>query len=251
MTIYRMYTLADFARIEKTYRGVLPSVVKQRIQTMCKSVGAQPVFSVMVQNKSTLQDAIREINKLTDTNRAIQTPLILEIVSQIDVMSFAEVFFTIVGKNPFCSKTYATLFVQLQTNWEVFTNIFESKYTEYLDSFDRIVAVEQDDYDLFCEWKASNDQRRTFTLFLIHITELHAVPITFYDRSVKLILERIEKLLDHQDKDVMNELVENLFLLKPKNEEYKKTIEKWTTMKPTDHVGLSYKIIFRLMDVLK
>ena len=245
-----MYTLADFAQIEKTYRYILPSVVKQQIQVMCKSVGAQPVFSVMVQNKSSLQDAIREINKLTDTNCHVQTPIILEIVSQIDVMEFADIFFTIVGKNPFCSKTYATLFVKLQSNWCVFAEIFESKYKEYVESFDQMVSVEQDNYDLFCEWKASNDRRRTFTLFLVHATELQAISTSYYDRTIQLIVSRIEQLLDYQDKDAMNELVENLFLLKPKGECVKK-ITSWTTMKPSGHVGLSYKIIFRLMDILK
>jgi hypothetical protein len=245
-----MYTLADFAKIEKNNRFVLPSVVKQQIQVMCKSVGAQPVFSVMVQNKSSLQDAIREINKLTDTNCSVQTPIILEIVSHIDVVEFADIFFTIVGKNPFCSKTYATLFDKLQSNWIVFAEIFETKYTEYVESFDKMVSVEQDNYDLFCEWKASNDRRRTFTLFLVHATELHTIPPSFYDRTVQLMIDRIEKLLDCQDKDAMNELVENLFLLKPKGE-CVKTIASWTTMKPSDHIGLSYKIIFRFMDILK
>ena len=96
-----MYTLADFAKIEKTYRDVLPLSVKQCIQGMCKSVGAQPVFTVMVQTKTSLQDAIREINKLTDTNCETQTPIILEIVSQVDLREFADIFFTMVEKNAF------------------------------------------------------------------------------------------------------------------------------------------------------
>ena len=246
-----MYTLADFAKIEKTYREVLPTSVKQCIQTMCKSVGAQPVFTVMVQNKSSIQDAIREINKLTDTNCEIQTPLIVEIVSQIDLCEFADVFFTMIGKNAFCSKTYATLFAHLQTRWTLFTEVFETKYREYMDSFHSIESVDQENYDLFCEWKASNDKRRTFTLFLVHATEMKALPASFYNETIQLIMDRIEALSDSKDKDSMNEMVENLFLLKPKDEKWVKQIAQWTKLKPSDHIGFSYKIIFRLMDILK
>jgi len=246
-----MYTLADFAKIEKTHRDVLPTSVKQCIQTMCKSVGAQPVFTVMVQNKSSLQDAIREINKLTDTNCDIQTPLILEIVSQIDLQEFVEVFFTMIEKNAFCSKTYATLFAHLQSQWSLFTEIFEKKYRGYVETFHKIVSVDQEDYDLFCEWKALNDKRRTFTLFLVHVTEMKAVPEYFYSDTIQIIMDRIGGLMDSEDKDSMNEMVENLFLLKPKEEKLVNQITQWTNLKPSQHIGLSYKIIFRLMDILK
>ena len=244
-----MYTLADFARIEKTYRDVLPMSVKQCIQGMCKSVGAQPVFTVMVQNKSSMQDAIREINKLTDTNCDVQTPVILEIVSQVDLREFADIFFTMVEKNAFCSKTYATLFQRLQSRWELFTEIFDTKYNAYIDTFHKIVSVDPEDYDLFCEWKALNDKRRTFTLFLVHATEMRSIPDSYYRDTIRIIMERITALIDSHDKDSMNEMVENLFLLKPKEEHAQ--ITEWTKLKPSDHVGLSYKIIFRLMDILK
>jgi hypothetical protein len=246
-----MYALADFAKIEKTYRDVLPMSVKQQIQNMCKIVGAQPVFTVMVQNKTSLQDAIREINKLTDTNCETQTPLIIEIVSQIDLRAFADVFFMMIEKNAFCSKTYATLFGHLQGRWSLFTEIFETKYREYVETFHTIVSVDQENYDLFCEWKASNDRRRTFTLFLVHATELKSIPVSFYHDTIQLIMDRIELLMDSHDKDSMNEMVENLFLLKPKDEVRVKQITHWTKLNPSDHIGFSYKIIFRLMDILK
>ena len=246
-----MYTLADFAKIGKTYRDVLPLSVKQQIQAMCKSVGAQPVFTVMVQSKTSMQDAIREINKLTDTNCDIQTPLILDIVAQVDLRAFADVFFVMVGKNAFCSKTYATLFAQLQSRWSVFTEIFEEKYKEYVESFQHIVSVDPEDYDAFCDWKAANDKRRTFTLFLVHVTEMHAIPASFYTDTVQRMMDRIHSLIDQLDKDQMNEMVENLYLLKPREEIWVNQIRQWTTMKPSDHVGFSYKIIFRLMDILK
>ncbi len=246
-----MYTLADFARIEKKCNDVLPIEVKQRIYSMCKVVGAQPVFTIMVQNKSSLQDAIREINKLTDTNFASQSPLIIEIVSQIDVTVFADIFFTIVSKNPFCSKTYALLFLQLQKKWDLMNDVFETKFKEYLNSFEQIVSVEQDNYDEFCEWKAANDRRRTFTLFVLHLTELSSIPSNYYHLAVETIMQRIDGLLDLQDRNIMNEMVENLFLYKPNKPEWVDKIKQWVGLKPTEHVGLNYKIIFRFMDILK
>lgn len=246
-----MYTLADFAKIEKTNNLVLPFDVKQTIQMMCKSVGVQPVFAVMVQNKTSIQDAIREINKLTDTNSSVQTPLILDIVSQVDIHAFADIFFQMVSKNPFCSKTYVTLFKHLQEKWPLFTELFNLQYQEYLQSFETIVAVDQDNYDLFCEWKASNDKRRTFTLFLVNATQMGVIPSIAYDSIVQLIINRIDHVLNLSEKEEMNELVENLFMLKPTQPEAVKRITEWTKLKPSDHIGLNYKIIFRLMDILE
>jgi hypothetical protein len=246
-----MYTLADFARIEKTCKFVIPFDVKQTIQLMCKSVGVQPVFTVLAQSKNTMQDAIREINKLTEANRLTQIPLILEIVSHLDHSSFADVFFQMVGKNPFCSKTYVTLFHQLQLQWSIFTELFEVKYRDYIDSFGSIVTVDQENYDLFCECKASNDVRRTFTLFIMHATTTGILHTSLYDRVLDTILARIVELMDHPGKEEMNELVENLFLLKPRNPDVVKQITEWTKLKPSDHAGLNYKILFRFMDIIQ
>ena len=246
-----MYTLADFARIEKTNSLVLPMDVKQVIQTMCKSVGVQPVFTVLAQTKTSMQDAIREINKLTEDNRSVQIPLNLDIVSQVDVAMFADVFFQMVWKNPFCSKTYVALFQQLQLKWPVFTELFEVKCQEYLHSFETFVSVDQDQYDLFCEWKAENDRRRTFTLFLANATLMKVIPPKAYDEVVHTLMTRMEQLLSLPGKEEMNEWVENLFVLKPTHSEIVARITEWTTLKLSDHPGLSYKIIFRLMDILK
>ena len=246
-----MYTLADFARIEKTNTLVLPMDVKQTIQSMCKSVGVQPVFTVLVQNKTSMQDAIREINKLTDANSSVQTPLILDIVTQVDIPAFADIFFQMVGKNPFCSKTYAVLFQHLQHKWPVFTVLFEAKYQEYLHSFESFTTVDQDNYDLFCEWKAEHDRRRTFTLFLVNTTRMKVIPMSAYDGIVQVLMHRIDHLLDSSGKEEMNEVVENLFMLKPTQPEMVNRIMEWTKLNPTDHAGLNYKILFRLMDIVK
>ena len=245
-----MYTLADFARIEKTNNLVLPMDVKQVIQTMCKSVGVQPVFTVLAQTKTSMQDAIREINKLTEANSSVQIPLILDIVSHVDVPTFADVFFQMVWKNPFCSKTYVGLFQHL-LQWPIVTELFETKYQEYLHSFETFVSVDQDQYDLFCEWKAENDRRRTFTLFLVNATQMNVIPPNAYDGIVQVLMHRIDQLLDLPQKEEMNELVENLFMLKPTASDIVTRITEWTKLKPSDHVGLNYKILFRLMDIVK
>lgn len=80
---------------------------------------------------------------------------------------------------------------------------------------------------------------------------MKATPNSFYHDTIQLIMDRIGLLMDSHDKDSMNEMVENLFLLKPKEEKWVKQIAQWTKLKPSDHIGFSYKIIFRLMDILK
>ena len=247
-----MYTLADFANFEKRNKYVLPVDVKQKIQQLCKSVGAEPVFTVMVQDKKSIQDAIREINKLTEETKTTRIPLILEIVecNETDIESFANVLFTMISKNLFFSKVYTELFVQLQKKWPVFNLLFESKYNEYLQSIDLIEIGDSENYDEYCEIKKRNDERRTFTQFMVNLIQCNAIPMDYYTKTLNKVFTNIDSLLHVSKKEVMNELVEMLVILNipgfPKEK-----VEQLSLLKPGDHIGLNYKIIFRFMDILK
>jgi len=247
-----MYTLADFANFDKRNKYALPMDIKHRIQQLCKSVGAEPIFSVMVQEKKTIQDAIREINKLTEETKDTRIPLILEIVESIqdELESFATVLFTMISKNLFFSKVYTELFVQLQQKWSVFNVLFEIKYNEYLQSIDSIEIGDADQYDEYCEIKKRNDERRTFTLFMVNLVQCTAISNDHYTKTVNKVFMNIDNLLHVSKKEIMNELVEMLVILNipgfPKEK-----VEQLALLKPANHIGINYKIVFRFMDILK
>jgi len=244
-----MYTLADFANFDKKNKYVLPLEVKQKLQQLCKNVGAEPLL-VMVEEKKTIQDAIREINKLTEETKATRIPLILEIVNSVDIESFAQVLFTIISKNLFFSNVYTELFVQLQKKWPFFNELFECKYNEYLQSIDLIEIGDADQYDEYCEIKKRNDERRTFTLFMVNLVQCKAISMDHYTKTVDKVFTTIDSLLHVPKKEIMNELVEMLVILNipgfPKEK-----VRQLSLLTPTNCVGINYKIIFRLMVILK
>ncbi len=247
-----MYTLADFANFDKKNKYVLPVDIKQKIQQLCKSVGAEPIFTVMVQDKKTIQDAIREINKLTEESKNTRIPLILEIVecNETDIESFANVLFTMISKNLFFSKVYTELFVQLQQKWPVFNLLFESKYNEYLQSIDSIEIGDSENYDEYCDIKKRNDERRTFTLFMVNLVQCKAISMDYYTTTLNKVFINIDSLLYVSKKEIMNELVEILVILNIPGFP-RERVEKLSLLTPADHIGINYKILFRFMDILK
>jgi len=238
-----MYTLLDFSNIDKKSKYSIPIDIKQKIQILCKQIGAEPVFTIIVQEKKTIQDCIREMNKLTNENKNVQIPLILEILENICVDDFIPSFFNMVHKNVFSSKVYAELFNHFK--WPIFHDAFSVHYDKYSESFDTIQIVDSADYDSFCEMNLVHYQRRTFTHFIVNLDSK-----IYYDRTVSMVFSKIDEYLD-KDKDIMNELVEILFILNPTDVNSKTKIKTLSTLNPSEYKGINYKIIFRFMDILK
>ena len=238
-----MYTLSDFSNMDKKSKYSLPIDIKRKIQLLCKQIGAEPTFTIIVQEKTSIQDCIREMNKLTDENKTVQIPIILEILENLCVEDFIVPFFNMVHKNAFSSKVYAELFKNFK--WSVFHTALSTQYDNYIASFNTIQIVESTEYDSFCEMNLVHYQRRTFTHFIVNLGSK-----IYYDRTVDTVFLKIDEYLD-KDKDIMNELVEILFILNPTDAISKTRIKALSTLKPSDHRGINYKIIFRFMDILK
>jgi len=239
-----MYTLSDFTSIQKQNKYVLPTEVMERIQMLCTSIGATPKFSVMIQKKGTVQDCMREINKLTYDNKTTQIPIILEIIETIQIESFIDTFFIIVSKNSFFSKVYAELYQQLHDKYDIIS-FFDKKYNDYLETIKNITVVDPENYEEYCKIHALHDEMRTFTLFLVQLTNLGVLPPHYYETTVTLVFQQVDVYM-HINKEIMNELVELLVILKPKHEK----IKQLASLKPSDHAGINHKIIFRFMDIL-
>lgn len=239
-----MYALLDFATIHKHNKYVLPNDVKQRIQMLCTSLGATPNFSILVQNKSSLQDCIREINKLTDDNKGVQIPLILDIIALNELAPFMDIFFTIIHKNSFYAPIYAELYDHLSKSSDL-SCFFDAQFDRYLESIRTIRVTDQDNYDEYCKIHTQNSERRTFTLFLVHLIKRGVIHPSYYKKTVDLVFDQIDLYID-VSKEIMNELVELLFILNPAHEK----IKRLSMLNPKDHYGINHKILFRFMDIL-
>jgi hypothetical protein len=241
-----MYTLNDFEIIHKRSKYTLSSEQKKIIHQLCKSLGVESTFSVMIQEKKTLQDCIRELNKLTDDTKDTRIPIILDIVkmNESDLNGFAETLLSIMCKNSFFVKTYAELFFRLRLNWPIFGIVFLRMHSEYVLSFENIETCDPEQYDDYCALKKKNDERRAFSLFLVHLDYLDVCT-----KTIQCIVDNIEKLIYVDKKECMNELVENLFMFRKCASFPTEKITQFSKLKPT--VGLNYKILFRFMDILK
>ncbi len=233
-----MYALSEIYKMKPM---TLPAEVKQKIQALCKQVGAEIPFTIIPQ-KSTVQDTIREVNKMTEENKKEKCELICSILEKEDVEAFAPILFQALCKQVFFSKTYAYVFLQLEKRWPCFQTVFESHFQSYLASFHKIEVCSPEDYDMYCLWKKENDERRAFTLFL-----LHCGFTTYCEQVVDTLSECITRILNVDKKEIMNEYIEHMFLLGIKTP----IIESMSKMNPSEYCGINYKIIFRCMDILK
>jgi hypothetical protein len=233
-----MYSLSE---INKMKPVPLPNNVKQIIQTLCKQVGAEIPFTIIPQ-KASVQDTIREVNKITEENKKEKCDLLCSILEKEDVEAFAPTLFQALCKQVFFSKTYAYVFLHLEKRWSCFRDVMEKQFQLYLASFATIEACSPEDYDAYCVWKKENDERRAFTLFLLHcgLTD-HCQQV------VDTLTTCITTILHVDKKEVMNEYIEHMFLLGSKAP----IIETISTLKPSENCGINYKIIFRCLDILK
>jgi hypothetical protein len=72
-----MYTLANYATIQKSMSYQLPPSVKKQLQYLIKELGIEEEFALVSKPKTITQDIIREVNKLTFDNKQTQIPHIL------------------------------------------------------------------------------------------------------------------------------------------------------------------------------
>jgi len=233
-----MYALTEIYKMKPM---TLPIEVKQKIQALCKQVGAEIPFTIIPQ-KSSVQDTIREVNKMTEENKREKCELLCSILEKEDVAAFAPTLFQALCKQAFFSKTYAYVFLHLEKRWPCFRTVFEAQFQTYLSSFATIEACSPDDYDAYCIWKKENDDRRAFTLFL-----LHCGMASHCQQVVDTLTSCITNILKVDKKEVMNEYIEHMFLLGTKAP----IIQTISTLKPAEYCGINYKIIFRCMDILK
>lgn len=241
-----MYTLAQFADIRTTY--TLPIEVKQKIHALCKQLGTEIPFT-MVQESHQIKDCLRELNKMTEENKIEKMDLLCSILEQHqeEIPAFAPIFFQALCKQVFFSKIYASLFLSLR--WPAFQEAFKAQYLHYVNSFHTIRTCSPDDYDEYCVLKKENDERRAFSVFMVHCVQNGSVPTTCYEETMQTIEYCIRETLLLDKKEVMNEYVEHLYLLTTTMKQMHPIVQEIIRMNPKDHPGLNHKMIFRCMDI--
>jgi len=242
-----MYTLSQFSDIRSTY--TLPIEVKQKIHALCKQLGTELPFT-MVQESTNIKDCLRELNKMTEENKEEKIVLLCSILEKnhSEIPAFAPIFFQSLCKQVFFSKIYASLFLTLQ-KWPIFQDVFQTQYNLYVDSFHVIRTCSPDDYDEYCKLKKENDERRAFSVFLVHCVQNGSVAMSCYDKTMVTLEQCIRDTLILDKKEVMNEYVEHLYLLVTTMKQMHPMVGEIIKMNPKEYLGLNHKMIFRCMDI--
>lgn len=240
-----MYTLSQFADIRSTYS--LPIEIKQKIHALCKQLGTELPFT-MVQESTNIKDCLRELNKMTEENKEEKRILLCSILSQHPdkLPAFAPIFFQSLCKQVFFSKMYAALFQRLPP---IFQDVFQTQYKLYIESFHTVRTCSPDDYDEYCRLKKENDERRAFSVFMVHCVQNGSVTRSCYEETMETLEKCIRATWSLDQKEVMNEYVEHLYLLTTTMKQMHPLVQEIIKMNPKEYPGLNHKMLFRCMDI--
>jgi len=87
-----------------------------------------------------------------------------------DMQRLSQTIFDIVSTNKFFSELYASLYKELIASFHVFREILDTFVSAYKTTVETMHAVDPNtDYDGFCAYTKSNDNRKATTLFLVNM----------------------------------------------------------------------------------
>ena len=216
------------------------------------------------------------LNKITDANEETMikdikneiSQLIEHNTSQENMMKIGYSIFNIASSNSFYSSLYARLFKSLMNEYDIFKNIFEDNFKEFINLFDSIEFVDpKKNYDKFCEYTKTNDKRRAMSLFVVNLMINEIITKSEIIEIIKQIQTLISSCIRKTDKsNEAEELTENLFIIITKSANYlakDDTLESWekivenlkfiNMLKPKmkEYPSITNKIIFKHMDIVE
>jgi hypothetical protein len=205
-------------------------------------------------------------DKMVNEIKAEISQLIEHETTDENMMKIGHSIFTIASSNSFYSELYAKLFKILMDEHEIFKKIFEDNYKVFMNLFDNIEYVDpKKNYDKFCEYTKTNDNRRAMSLFLVNLMKNNVIE---KDEILEIIInlqKLIMKYIAKPDKtNEVEELNENLYIIitsssnKIKSgsdegtENIIKDIEFIGMLKPKmkEYPSITNKTIFKHMDII-
>jgi hypothetical protein len=185
-----------------------------------------------------------------------------------NMMKIGYSIFNIASSNSFYSSLYARLFKALMNDYDIFKNIFEDNFKEFMNLFESIEFVDpKKNYDKFCEYTKTNDKRRAMSLFVVNLMINHIISEDEIIEIIKQLQALISSYLRKPEKsNEVEELTENLFIIVTKSKGYLdkgetksawegiiKNVEFVTILKPKmkEYPSITNKTIFKHMDLFE
>lgn len=214
-------------------------------------------------------DNIRKhLNKITEKN---YDKMYEQICNEIDVITEAttdeldkigDAIFTIASGNAFYSKTYAKLYNDLMAKFSFMDKIFKDNLNKFSEIFTTIEYYNPNvDYDKFCENNKTNDKRRALSAFYVNLMKEYAIEKSHTIDIIRNVQNyMMTKLAEEGNKEIVDELSENLSILIVNSSEDLEDEDGWDDIidnvksysksKVKDYPSATTKSIFKHMDIL-
>jgi hypothetical protein len=205
-------------------------------------------------------------DKMANEIKSEISQLIEHDTTEENMMKIGHSIFSIASSNSFYSELYAKLFKILMDEYEVFKNIFEDNYKVFMNLFDNIEYVDpKKNYDKFCEYTKTNDNRRAMSLFIVNLMKNGVIEKDEILQIIKNLQKLIMKYIAKPDKtNEVEELNENLYIIITNSssevkfgsdegtEGIVKDIEFISILKPKmkEYPSITNKTIFKHMDII-
>ena len=169
--------------------------------------------------------------------------------------------FEMASSNKFYSEMYANLYKTLIGEFEEMEEECFAQLEKFLKTFQEIIYIDPDnDYDGFCDMNEDNEKRRSMSQFFINLMKKEVIDNKEIIKIILALHERSFKYLkEENNKNVVEEFVENIFIMLHKNKSFLENNENWekiendigiiTNAKKGDFPSLTNKIIFRYLDI--
>ena len=205
-------------------------------------------------------------DKMVNEIKAEISQLIEHETTDENMMKIGYSIFSIASSNSFYSELYAKLFKILMEEYEVFKKIFEDNYKVFMNLFDNIeYADPKKNYDKFCEYTKTNDNRRAMSLFIVNLMKNGVIEKEEILEIIRNLQKLIMKYIAKPDKtNEVEELNENLYIIVTNSsreikfgtddgtDNIVKDIEFISILKPKmkEYPSITSKTIFKHMDII-
>jgi hypothetical protein len=207
---------------------------------------------------SEVNNIIKEAEDETNENQTVE-------VNENNIYKIAHSIFNTASSNMFYSGLYAKLFKQLVKCHDIFTNVFEKSYSEFVGLFKRVEYVDSNvDYNKFCEVTKMNDKRKAMSMFIINLMKEQILEPDSVVDIITELQEMVNSLIKQANKtNELEELNENIFILLTNGKSVLSTHEKWDNIvsnikflstlkvKMKEYPSVNNKLIFKNMDILE
>ena len=180
-----------------------------------------------------------------------------------ELVKIGESIFLIGSSNNFFSSLYSKLYKDLISKFPFMKAICMKNFDSFTFLFENIEYIKaEEDYDKFCEINKNNKKRRALSQFFINLMLLDIISINLMIKLINTLIKKQESHLENKsDKNIVNEISENIFILITLGQLSLKTNEKWDSiynysvkianLKANAFPGLSNKTIFKFMDIIE